>query len=198
MNDLVVACRGTLAARFRSMPRTRAVLGSMVASLVVLSTACAAPAPPDPSPASLTQSAQAEGRGSALMTPAAQAVVRGASVRFLLLPAPYAQMAVATSGPRWSALSARAGELTVSLHGTDLTHDAQLGLAEVQRAEPTLHVRGAAARVLENEGIRSVAWNEDGVDWSLEVECYHSETDVRCTQDAFLLDLAARLEAVSQ
>ncbi len=194
MNDLARAERGTASALLGSMPRARAVIGSMVASVLVL--ACAGPAASDPGPAALT--APAQGGALAAMTPEARDVVGSASVPFLLLPPPYAEVAVATSGPRWSALSARAGELTVSLHGSDLAHDAQLTLAEVQRAEPTASVRGARARVLVNEGIRSVAWNERGVDWSLEVECFHPDTDARCSEDAFLLDLASRLEEASR
>ena len=196
MNDLVDAPAGTRAAPSSGMQRPVGSLRSVVASSIVwLAAACSAtPGVPDPSPAALEQAS-----GFEAMTPEAQATVRGASVRFLLLlPAPYARSAIATSGSRWSALSARVDALTVSLHGTNTTHDAHLTLDEVQRAEPTRTVRGAAARVLVNEGIRSVAWNEHGVDWSLEVECYAPDTDVRCTEDAFVVELAARLEEPPQ
>ena len=159
---------------------------------VVALGACAAP------PAPSRTAALAQRSALEAMTPEAQSTVRAANVRFLLLPEPYARVAVATSGPHWSALSAREGSLTVSLHGTDVTHDAALPLAEVQRAEPPAHVRGVAARVLVNEGIRSVAWNEDGADWSLEVECFAPDTDARCTDDAFVLDLASRLEEMAR
>ena len=135
-------------------------------------------------------------RALAAMSPDGRQVVQSAHVPFLLLPEPFASVAVATSGDHFSALSARVDELTVSLHGTDVTHDAALTLDEVQRARPSSTVRGVPARVLENEGIRSVAWNERGVDWALEVECYEPETDVRCTEDAFVLDLAGRLSEV--
>lgn len=183
---------GTPAAAVAAMRRPLGVLGSVLV-LAAGATACSAAPRAEPSTEALAQETAFDA-----MTPASREVVRAASVRFLLLPAPYARAAIATSGPRWSALSASDGSLTVSLHGTDLTHDAHLGLDEVARAAPTETVRGAAARVLENEGIRSVAWTERGVDWSLEVECYQPDTDPRCTQDAFVLDLAAQLEEPPQ
>lgn len=189
MKDLVGWIGGTRPAARAGMPLFRRTLWLSVST--ALATACASPAPtPATSPAPLAQSPSA----LSVMTPEARDVVSASAVSFLLLPEPYAHLAIATSGPHWSALSARDGELTVSLHGTDETHDAQLTLAETQRAEPRAMVRGQRARVLVNEGIRSVAWNEEGVDWSLEVECYQPDQDRRCTADAFVLDLAEHLE----
>ncbi|MCS6800246.1 MAG: hypothetical protein NZ898_17280, partial [Myxococcota bacterium] len=122
-----------------------------------------------------------------------QQVVREARVPFLLLPRPYAERAIATSGEHFSALSARLDDVSLSLHGTVLVH-ATASPHDAQRVRRRHHVRGVPALVLVNEGIRSVTWHERGVDWTLEVECVRHETDPRCTQDAFLLELASRLE----
>lgn len=135
------------------------------------------------------------------MSAASRDVVSHARVPFLLLPRPWSSVAIATSGPRWSALSARDAAITISLHGTDATHhtldphETRRATARPQQgAAPRPTVRGVPALVTENEGIRSVAWTEGGVYWALEVECVNHERDTRCTDDAFILDVATRLE----
>ncbi|MCC7539060.1 MAG: hypothetical protein IT379_22740, partial [Deltaproteobacteria bacterium] len=164
---------------------------TLVAALAWLSAACGTESSP-PVASSTTPLGDSAGAFSA-MSSASRDVVANAPVRFLLLPRPWARDVIATSGPRWSALSVRDGELTLSLHGTDATHHV-LDPHETRRAQPRHTVRGVPARVTVNEGIRSVAWSERGVHWALEVECFHNATDTRCTEEAFILDVAARLE----
>lgn len=154
---------------------------------------CATDPAPAASPATVPLAASTQ-RAYDVMPAASRQLVRAAPVPFLLLPPPWASVAIATRGDRWSALSARRDGVTVSLHGTDAVHQ-RLDPDELRRAAPPRErVRGVAARVLVNDGIRSVQWREGAVDWALEVECADPEHDARCTGDAFLLELAALLE----
>ena len=139
--------------------------------------------------------APSRGEALATTTPATDAVpvVPGALEATLELPAPYAEVAVRTAGEHFRASSARRDGLTISLHATDLSHPV-LTDDELGRLPPATHeVRGVPARVLSNEGIRSVAWAEGGLDYALEVECARPLDDARCTEDAFVLELAASL-----
>lgn len=128
---------------------------------------------------------------------ASRAAVAGAPVdRVLLLPAPYLSDAVVTSGPHFFAISARHEDLTLSLHATDVVHGALPAGVVIPEAE--LEVRGAPARESMNDGIRGVTWTEAGMTYDFEVECFEALTDPRCTEDAFLRDLAEQLVEVSR
>jgi hypothetical protein len=96
--------------------------------------------------------------------------------------------AVITTGPHWAALSCRHDGITVSLHGTRLSHDYR----DIPPAEGTARVRGQAAFITQNEGIWSASWPEHGVAYSLEVECERA-SDARCRDEHELLELAERL-----
>lgn len=123
----------------------------------------------------------------------ARANVEQAALPFLLFPEEYAAATVAMSGEHFAALSARGEGITLSLHGTDVSHRV-LSDEELAQALPPSHsVRGVPARILVNEAIRSAAWAELGLEWALEVECADPEGDTRCTEDEFILDLAERM-----
>lgn len=115
----------------------------------------------------------------------------------LLFPERFAAETVVTSGPRWFAASYHEdGEITLSIHATDVVHN-RLGEREAQRIPPAVHeVRGEPARTTVNEGIRAITWNHEGVAYALEVECYEPFSDDRCTEPYWALDLADELVAV--
>ncbi len=118
--------------------------------------------------------------------------------RVLVLPERFAAESFVTSGPRWYAISWHEDGLTVSLHATDNVH-AELSPQELERIVPAFEeVRGQPARTTLNEQIRAVTWTEDGVAFSLEVECYNAFTDRRCTDPFWALDLADELAEVRQ
>ncbi len=126
-----------------------------------------------------------------------RAAIEGAPVeRVLLFPAAYLSDAVVTSGPHFFAVSARHEDLTLSLHATDAVHGALPADVEIPAAP--FEVRGAPARESMNDGIRGVTWTEAGMTYDLEVECFEALTDSRCTEDAFIRDLAEQLVEVSQ
>ncbi len=107
--------------------------------------------------------------------------------------------AVFSAGTHFYAVSMRREGHTLLVHGVDQVHSAapDEGAAdqaqEIGAAEGRVSVRGRPATVLVNEGIRSVAWEEDGGFFSLEVECERPFEDVRCTEDSYLLGEAAAL-----
>jgi hypothetical protein len=131
------------------------------------------------------------------LDPASRAAIANAPVdRVLLFPAAFLSDAVVTSGPHFFAVSARHEDLTLSLHATDVVHGALPD--DVVIPEAPFAVRGAPARESMNDGIRGVTWTESGMTYDLEVECFEALTDARCTEDAFIRDLAEQLVEVSQ
>ncbi len=97
--------------------------------------------------------------------------------------------ATVMSKPNWYAVSMRADGIVVSLHATRISHR-YTHIAPLTPTGPM--VRGQRSWVTQNESIWSVAWNENGADYSLEVECAEA-TDSRCTSDGYVLELASRL-----
>ncbi len=93
-------------------------------------------------------------------------------------------------GDRWLAVAVRDGERSLSLHLTDVVHH---DLAHEPRTARPAHVRGRPASFTTNEGIRSVAWEEDGVEVSLDVECARPESDLACVEDGYLRGLVEAL-----
>ncbi len=116
--------------------------------------------------------------------------------RVLLFPAAFLSDAVVSSGPHFFAVSARHEDLTLSLHATDVVHGALPADVEIPAAP--FDVRGAPARESMNDGIRGVTWTEAGMTYDLEVECFEALTDTRCTEDAFVRDLAEQLVEVNR
>lgn len=102
--------------------------------------------------------------------------------------------AIVTAGPRWIALSASGEGFTVALHGTN---QAPFEIAEeTPPSAPNDTVRGAPAVVSQNDGIRTATWDEAGMAWALDVECYDVEQDAHCADDAYLRSLAEQLELI--
>lgn len=132
----------------------------------------------------------------ALDQPSQAAIANAPVERVLLFPAAFLSDAVVTSGPHFFAVSARHEDLTLSLHATDVVHGALP--ADVHIPDAPFQVRGADARESMNDGIRGMTWTEAGMTYDLEVECFEALTDTRCTEDAFLRDLAEQLVEVSR
>lgn len=117
----------------------------------------------------------------------------------LLFPERYADATVVTTGPRWYAASYHEdGEITLSIHATDVVHS-RLSERDAERITPEFHeVRGEPARATVNEGIRAITWTHEGVAYALEVECWQPFSDDRCTEPYWALDLADELVEVTQ
>jgi hypothetical protein len=103
--------------------------------------------------------------------------------------------ATITAGTHFYAVSLPRDGHTLALHGVDQIHVAVEDESGADGTPPNSNdtVRGFAALVLVNEGIRSVAWEEDGAYWSLEIECERPFDDLRCSEDRYLLDEAEAL-----
>jgi len=127
---------------------------------------------------------------------ASRQAVLSSPVPVLLLPEGWGPRSTVTSGRGFYAVSARDGELAVSIHASDVVHHAGDGM---QAPEPREHtVRGRPARVLVNDGIRSVTWDEGRTSYVVEVECYRTLEDPRCTEAAFVVALAESLVEVAR
>jgi hypothetical protein len=96
--------------------------------------------------------------------------------------------AVATSGATWYALSMQGEGFGLYLHATRTGQQ-----LPVPPEEPPALPTREAPRVTFNEGSPSLSFRQWGVSYSLFVECEDPEWDLRCTQDAFVRDLASRL-----
>lgn len=153
----------------------------------------AAPAAPAPSPTAPAPDAISP---AITQLPAvSRAALDSSPVPMLVPPASYAPRTIVTSGEQWAAFSYHDGELTISLHATGRSHPV-IGDEELLEIPPAdQSVRGEPARMTVNELIRSVAWEENGVAYALEVECARPEHDPRCTEPEFLFDLAETLVA---
>jgi hypothetical protein len=89
------------------------------------------------------------------------------------------------------ALSARVDGATISLQGTRAAHRYE----GVEPTEGNRNVRATKGFVSTNEGIRTASWIENGVAYSVDVECSDSR-DARCQSDAFLLEVVGQLAYV--
>lgn len=159
---------------------------------VLLLVACGGP---EPTATSTAQPLANEPAYAALDATSRDAVDRS-PVPVLLLPVDYAADAQVMVGPRWLAVAWSRDGLTLNLHATDAAGPA-LSEEELQRLPPATHeVRGVPARTTVNDGIRSVAWEHEGVAYSLEAECADVSEDVRCAAPTFLLELADALVAL--
>jgi hypothetical protein len=112
----------------------------------------------------------------------------------VLLPsdAALAHNATVIARPTFIAVSTRTDDksLTVSVSASNVVHRYQ----GMEKATPTSKVRGGKpAWVLQNEGIWSVAWNEHGIDYVLELECAAPGTDARCADDTAVRQFAEEL-----
>lgn len=116
-------------------------------------------------------------------------------VPMLVLPASYANGTLVMTGERWTALSYRDDQLTISLHVTNYWHEQLEDGEQLYQPTPQTTVRGQPAYQTVNEAIRSLAWNEGESAYALEVECAAPETDTRCTESEFIATLAESLIA---
>jgi len=187
-------------------PSALARAATAVATLAVLS-GCGTAAS-DPAQASLaeprsTSRAQTEGSTSASVPATVErldsdsrAALARAAFPVLLFPARWTSQVMSIEGQRWVAVAAHDDGLHVSLHGSDVAHPDLREDEVANLPTPTTLVRGTPAWITLNEQIRSAAWHEGAVAWSLEVECDRPFEDTRCTQEEFVLALAETLESV--
>jgi hypothetical protein len=158
--------------------------------LLALLFACATACSPDGDGA-MPASQKATALASAKVPPTLAARLAEAPFPPLLFADPrLLALAEPTTGPRFVAFSVRDGDLTLYLAGTDRLHPPP---DDVRDPGWTHRVRGLPALLLVNEGVRSLTWEEAGVSWALEAECFHHDRDPRCTRDEFLLSLAEGL-----
>jgi hypothetical protein len=88
----------------------------------------------------------------------------------------------------YTALSVPAPGITVSLHTVRIAHE-HPGVTAAGAPRP---IRGGNGYVTVNEGIRVATWTEDGVAYSLDLECAQAG-DPRCADDTYLLSLVEEL-----
>ncbi len=153
--------------------------------------ASARPSKPPGPPSALT----AEESVRAALTSTARAEIARSPVAALLpRDIELASAAVVTTGAKWYAASIRHGDRTISIHATvGAAHDPPPDV----RPPPRRHrVRGFLASVTQNEGIQSVAWEEGGVSYVVEVECFQPFEDERCKNDDYVRGLAESLVRV--
>jgi hypothetical protein len=120
---------------------------------------------------------------------AAAHAVRVSRVPVLIPPAGELLAApVVVARDDWTSFWARTPDITVSLMMTRLAH--RYGKIPPMRGPHK--VRGLPAFVTENEGIRSATWLENGVSYTLDIECA-SPGAPACASEAWLLSLAQQL-----
>ena len=186
--------------------RTRVLAPAALVSLALLG-GCATTAS-DPAQASLAEpgsSSRAQREGSTRTDlPAtlrrldadSRAALERAAFPVLLFPARWTSQVMSIEGQRWVAVAAHDDGVHVSLHGSDVAHPDLRDDEVANLPTPTTMVRGSPAWITLNEQIRSAAWHEGAVAWSLEVECDRPFEDTRCTEVEFVLALAQTLESV--
>jgi len=156
--------------------------------LPLLSGCASGPPEADPPTAPVTQTRSPYQTHS---SPGRDAVERAPIAPLFFGTAQSGEGSVVTAGPHFYAVSVHRDGHSLALHGVDQVHAQVLdeGATEVRGAPNGANstVRGRPATILVNEGIRSVAWEEDGAFWSVECECDRPFDDPRCTQDAYLL-----------
>lgn len=116
-------------------------------------------------------------------------------VPMVLLGETYASRTNVMVGERWAALTAHTDEgYSLSVHATDNWHDAPADMdLNPAGVTPTTTVRGRPAWETVNEMIRGISWDEFGVAYTLEIECDRPEGDTRCSESAFLRDVASHI-----
>lgn len=157
-------------------------------TLALLSPACRRDAPPATAPAADRARALRD-----VMRPESREALDRAPVP-LLLPNDLgvAASALVTAGPSWVAASIPRGDHTLSVHATN----AAMAPPVDNPPRHSSRLRGLPATVTANEGIRVATWEEGGVAYQLEVECARPSDDVRCTDEAFIRQLAEGLVRV--
>jgi hypothetical protein len=93
--------------------------------------------------------------------------------------------------PAYYAWSARSSGATLNVHATRIAFKYD-SVPPVPGQKP---MRGTKGFVTVNEGIYSASWIENGVSYSLDVEC-ESAKDARCRDDKYVLELTNGLSYV--
>ncbi len=91
-------------------------------------------------------------------------------------------------GSEYYALTGRVAGTTISIQGTRAAHRYD----DVAPVRGDRAIRETQGFVSTNEGIRTASWIENGVAYSVDVECA-DPTDARCTNEAFALDVIEHL-----
>lgn len=130
------------------------------------------------------------------LDPGSREALARASFPVLLFPARYRSQVITAEGEPWAAVNTTDDGVHLSLHGTSREHPVLRDEEVANLPTPTTLVRGSPAWVTLNEQIRSAAWHEGAIAWSLEVECDRPFEDTRCTEEDFVLRLAESLERV--
>jgi hypothetical protein len=127
-----------------------------------------------------------------LLTLRAAESVRASRVP-VLLPASVDLLAAANviAKEHWTTASVRAPGATITVTATRAAHVVP-GVGPVKGSRA---IRAAQGMVTQNEGIWSAAWTENGVAYSVEVEC-DSPGAARCADEAFVMELASGLAFV--
>ncbi|MBX7196888.1 MAG: hypothetical protein K1X94_32865 [Sandaracinaceae bacterium] len=131
----------------------------------------------------------------ALDGPSREALAR-AAFPVLLFPSPHVSTVLSQEGEPWVAVSTASDGVHLSLHGTSLEHPVLRDEEVANLPTPTTFVRGVPAWLTLNEQIRSAAWHEGAIAWTLEVECDRPMDDTRCTAEDYVMRLAETLELV--
>jgi hypothetical protein len=91
-------------------------------------------------------------------------------------------------GPEYYSLTGRLSGATITISGTR----AARRYPNIAPVTGDRVLRGTRGFVSVNEGIRIASWNENGIAYSVDVECA-PPTDERCSNDRFVIDLVEHL-----
>ena len=91
-------------------------------------------------------------------------------------------------GAEFYALTGRVSGTTIAIQGTRAAHRYE----DVAPVAGDRAIRGTRGFVSTNEAIRTVSWIENGIAYSVDIECA-DPTDTRCTSDTFALDVVEHL-----
>jgi hypothetical protein len=91
-------------------------------------------------------------------------------------------------GAEYYALTGHVDGATIAIQGTRAAHRYE----DIAPVAGDRVLRGVRGFVSMNEGIRTTSWIENGVAYSLDVEC-SARDDARCSSDAFAVELVEHL-----
>lgn len=113
----------------------------------------------------------------------------------LLLPkdAAYVEAAILTAGETWAAASMSIEGHTVVIQGTRQSFEVP-GLTDQQKEPVMINPHGH--ELTRTKGIVGLSFKAFGVAYMLDIECSRPMEDTRCTEDAFILELAESLAVV--
>ena len=91
-------------------------------------------------------------------------------------------------GAEYYALTGRVSGTTIAIQGTRAAHRYE----DIAPIAGDRVIRGTRGFVSTNEAIRTVSWIENGIAYSVDIECA-DPSDTRCTSDTFALDIVEHL-----